>query len=209
MNEESRVESPSILISIKIFRSLIYFSSIHALTQSKENQEKARMKKIIIRKYSHRYLIYVKRKSRVTISVRYFFSSRMIRWTFKITKLVLFMRHFYYKLSTVRFSKQLIHFMSGYSMQRSRINFNTFTARHPGLFVSLLARTRFFLCKSFLSSLRHSVMFPFKFFFFFIYFVISSFFTTLTICKHLFYFAIIFVWVGHYHDLQQSKSQLL
>lgn len=126
MNEESRVESPSIFISIKIFRSLIYFSSIHALAQSKENQEKAIMKKIIIHKYSYRYLIYVQRKSRVTISVRYFFLSRMISWTFKITKLASLRVIFIIGFQPFDFS----NFISDYSMQKSRINFNTFTAGH-------------------------------------------------------------------------------
>lgn len=149
----------------------------------------------------------MQRKSRVTISVRYFFLSRMIRWTFKITKLVSLCAIFI-------ISSQPFDFSNNWFILRLIIPCKnqewilTLSRRDTGLFVSLLAGARFFPYKSFLSSLQHSVMFPFKFTFF-LYFRISFFFTTLTIRKHLLYSAIIFVWFGHYHDLWQSNSQLL
>lgn len=144
----------------------------------------------------------MQRKSRVIIFVRYFFLSRMIRWTSKITKLVSLCAIFIISFQPFDFSNSwftlcpiipcksqewiLTLSRRGYSFRYWLVH-DFFRIKVSYLPCGIL------LC--FLLNLH-----------FFLYFCIACFFTTLTIREHLFYFAIIFVRFGHYHDLWQSKS---
>lgn len=108
----------------------------------------------------------MQRKSRVTISVRYIFLSRIIRWTFKITKLVSLCAIFIISSQPFDFSNSWF-ILCLIIPCKSQGWILTLSRQDTGLFVSLLTSARFFPYKSFLSSLMLCFLLNLHFFLYF------------------------------------------